>query len=415
MTSDPPTPDYSNPPVTEWLRGQRIAVRGKLGGMNLRELRAMLAKHGAALGDAADPAATLVVVSEAAWTAGGGESLASTLDEPLRTLVRTRQAELIAETEFFQRLGVFDSESGAGNVGSGEVQKLYTPAMLASLLGVSVSSVRTWQRHGLLVPVHRVRKLPYFDFVQVTAARRLAELTAAGLKSGGILRRVAAIAGRFPEVAAPLGELPLVVSGNQLLLRQGESLVDVAGQFRIDFDATNESHGGGASEIPRDGVLRAAFAGDDPACSPAALFDTAAELEEQGDLPGAIEACRAALVAGGATAPGCFQLAELLYRQSDLPAARERYYMAIELDEDFVEARANLGCILAETGQTELAIAALEGALACHASYADVHYHLARALDDAHRTTDAVEHWRQFVDLAPDSPWADEARERLAE
>ena len=35
--------------------------------------------------------------------------------------------------------------------------------------------------------------------------------------------------------------------------------------------------------------------------------------------------------------------------------------MAIELDEDYVEARANLGCVLAEWGQRELAIAAFEG------------------------------------------------------
>ena len=38
-----------------------------------------------------------------------------------------------------------------------------------------------------------------------------------------------------------------------------------------------------------------------------------------------------------------FQLAELLYWLGDISAARERYFMTIELDEHFVEARANLG------------------------------------------------------------------------
>jgi Tfp pilus assembly protein PilF len=52
--------------------------------------------------------------------------------------------------------------------------------------------------------------------------------------------------------------------------------------------------------------------------------------------------------------------------------------MAVELDEDFVEARCNLGCLLAEEGERELAVAALEGALAHHPGYADAHYHLAR-------------------------------------
>jgi tetratricopeptide (TPR) repeat protein len=86
----------------------------------------------------------------------------------------------------------------------------------------------------------------------------------------------------------------------------------------------------------------------------------------------------------------------------------------VELDEDYVEARANLGCVLAETGRPDLAVAAFEGALRFHPDYADVHYHLARVLDELDRPFEAVEHWRAFSELAPDSPWADEAHQRLA-
>ena len=111
----------------------------------------------------------------------------------------------------------------------------------------------------------------------------------------------------------------------------------------------------------------------------------AAELEEDGQLAAAAEMYRAAMAAAGPKAEICFQVAELLYRQGDLGGARERYYMAIELDEDYVEARANLGCVLAETGQRELAVAAFEGALRYHPDYADVHYHLARTLDEMQR------------------------------
>jgi tetratricopeptide (TPR) repeat protein len=97
----------------------------------------------------------------------------------------------------------------------------------------------------------------------------------------------------------------------------------------------------------------------------------------------------------------------------DVTAARERYYESIELDEDFVEARANLGCVLAETGQPDLAVAAFEGALRYHDDYPDAHYHLARTLDELQRPAEAEPHWRRFLALAPDSPWADEARGRL--
>ncbi len=59
--------------------------------------------------------------------------------------------------------------------------------------------------------------------------------------------------------------------------------------------------------------------------------------------------------------------------------------MAIELDENYVEARANLGCVLAELGDRELAAAAFEGALTLHPEYADAHFHLARTLDELQR------------------------------
>ena len=122
---------------------------------------------------------------------------------------------------------------------------------------------------------------------------------------------------------------------------------------------------------------------------------------------------RAVLAAGGPKPETCFLLAEVLYRMGDLPAARERYYMAVELDDDYVEARANLGCVLQEMGQHELALAAFEGALAYHAAYPDAHYHLARTLDDLGREEAAVKHWESFLQLVPESPWAVEAQLRL--
>ena len=48
-----------------------------------------------------------------------------------------------------------------------------------------------------------------------------------------------------------------------------------------------------------------------------------------------------------------------------------------------VEARANLGCVLAEMGKLELAASAFTGALALHGEYPDAHYHLAGTLDRA--------------------------------
>jgi Tfp pilus assembly protein PilF len=87
--------------------------------------------------------------------------------------------------------------------------------------------------------------------------------------------------------------------------------------------------------------------------------------------------------------------------------------MAVELDPEYVEARASLGCVLVELQQNAMAEAAFRGALEHHPDYPDVHFHLARLLDQQERPTEALDCWRRFLQLAPRSPWADEARERL--
>ncbi len=143
------------------------------------------------------------------------------------------------------------------------------------------------------------------------------------------------------------------------------------------------------------------------------MVNQAIAAEDADDLDSAIDCYRCAFAAHGPNPDICFQLAELLYRQGDLSGARERYFMALELDSALVEAQANLGCVLAESGQLELAIAAFEGALQQFEEYADVHFHLARTLDDAGQPLRALEHWQRFVELAPASPWAEEAVARM--
>jgi tetratricopeptide (TPR) repeat protein len=298
-----------------------------------------------------------------------------------------------------------------------DIRSCYTPAMLADLVQVNVALVRAWQRRGWIVPECEEHRLAYFPFSELSVARQLAELHRAGIAPASLERKLAEIQRRLPQIGRPLAELSIVADGKQILVRQAAGLAEPSGQLRIDFAALeNEAADAGRpATIVSPAVFLARGRGAGPADAPQQLVAWAAELEEAGDLASAAEMYRAALAAGGPQAGLCFQLAELLYRQGDCAAARERYYMAIELDEDYVEARANLGCLLAELGQRDLAIAALEGALAYHEPYADAHYHLARTLDEAQRPSDALGHWQRFIELAPDSPWVQEAQRRLGE
>jgi tetratricopeptide (TPR) repeat protein len=398
------TPDC---PVDELLKGQRVALVGKLAGMPKREAQQLVRRHGGAVLERPDASATLLVVGENELLLGDGPVEAA-FDESVREAVDRGTLEIVGETQLWQRLGLVDRQQ--------DVKRLYTPAMLAGLLNVSASVIRRWQRRGWIVPQREVRRLPYFDFQEVATARRLTELLAAGMSPAAIEKKLAALGRYLPGVTRPLAQLSIIVEGKQLLVRQGDGLVEAGGQLRFDFGAA------AAGDLPATGgsILFAsdilAFAGHQasrPPIDSAEMMHMAGQLEDDGQLAVAAEMYRSAMAAGGPSAETCFLLAELLYQMYDLAAARERYYMAIELDEDYVEARANLGCVLAELGEADLAISALEGALVYHDDYPDAHYHLARILDEAGRAGEATGHWRAFLRLAPNSPWADEARQRL--
>jgi len=387
------------------LQGKRLAFVGKLASMSRRDAAGLVRRHGAVVAQRPDASIHLVVVGEEDLPLSEVDALEQWFDEPTRQAAEAGTLEVVTETQLWQRLGLVEE--------SQQVHRLYTPAMLAELLGVPVAVIRRWHRRGLIVPAREVRRLPYFDFQEVATARRLAELLAAGVSPKAIEKKLAALGRYLPGAARPLAQLSVIIEGKEILLRQGDGLIEPGGQLRFDFEPAAEdppaaAAGGSTASIPVDEVEA-----EPVAASPAELGRLAAELEEDGQLAQAAEMYRASMAAGGPSAETCFQVAELLYRQGDLAAARERYYVAVELDEDYVEARANLGCVLAETGQRELAVAAFEGALKFHREYADVHYHLARTLDELGRRHRAEDHWRAFLELAPDNPWAEEARARL--
>jgi len=391
--------------VTGPLKDKHVAFVGRLGGVTRREAQQLVRAQGGVPVDSGGPNVDLIVIGADELPLGGPDEL---LDEATRTAAAEGHLEIITETQLWQRLGLVETEQN--------VHRLYTPAMLADLLGVSVSIIRRWHRRGLIVPEREVRRLPYFDFQEVATARRLAQLLAAGTSPAAIERKLEQLAVFVPDVERPLAQLSVIVEGKQILLRQGEGLIEPGGQLRIDFDALDatESEPPAAEDASSEGILPLAdrLPRPDPA-TPEQMCRYAVELEDEGRLQAAAEMYRAVLAAAGPNAEVSFQLAELLYRMGDVTAARERYYAAIELDEDYVEARANLGCVLAETGQADLAVAAFQGALQYHGDYPDAHFHLARTLDELDRDDEAEHHWRVFLALAPDSPWAEEAQARL--
>jgi tetratricopeptide (TPR) repeat protein len=395
------------------LLGRRVYFVGRLASMSRREAEQVIRAHGGQVSERASDDVDLIVVSDENGDLQRVAANGDIFDDEVRSAIAGGEVELVGESDFWQRIGLVDSGQG--------IERLYTPAMLAELIGSPLAAIRQWHRRGALRAKRKVRRLPYFDFEEVRVARKLAELLAAGCSFSMVNRRLEELSRLLPESPRPLADPAVVVEGRRLFVRRGEGLTEPSGQLLIDFDAAKSSStaemSGGPVAIPFVAALREVSSGSVRRAHPAAAEDLralAAELEENGREDQAVDVYRAILVSGNSSAEDHFALAELLYRKGDLSAARERYYVAIELDEDFVEARSNLGCVLAELEEFALAEAAFRGALEYHPDYADAHYHLARLMDRANRRSEATRHWQLFMSLAPASPWADEARDRIA-
>lgn len=331
---------------------------------------------------------------------------------------RARSKDLVPQPDLLQP----DPQSEASGV-----RRLYTAAMMADVLGVAPAAVRHWVRGRLLTPVRQSASLAWFDFPQLVVGRQLARLLAGGLSLREIDDKLAGLAAGDAAAAARVAER-IVADGRRLSIRHDGRLLGSGGQMQFGFYTDQlaahvavepspvvELAVGRWMEVDLDIDLvdSPTPATEDRRESCAEILDLADDLEAAGEFVEAAEALRAVLQAQGPTADVMFMLAELLYRAGDLTAARERYYATIELDAEHLRARSSLGCVLAELGEHELAIAALEGVLRQEPDYADAHWLMAGVLTDVGRHAEARQHLRLFLSLAPESPWAAAARDRL--
>jgi len=301
-----------------WLDGLAICLLGKLGGLAKRDVKSWIAHSGGRVVAQSDPRVRLIVVGADSFPFNLRE-----LDDETLQRVESGDVSLIEETEFWERCGLWEPEPTPG--------QLYTPAMLADLLKVPVRTIRRWHRLGLLSPVKEVCRLPYFDFEELAAARRLAGwLQTASAEQ--VEQKLVQLAKILPGVRRPLSQLPIIVEGNQVLLRQMSGLIEPNGQLRFDFDQWNLgedvevdailSFPDPMGETPSRLTTERGAARTPPIDwsdfqlrSPEAGLQLAIAFEDQQDWHSAINVYRAMLLAFGPSSDVCFQLGELLYRQ----------------------------------------------------------------------------------------------------
>jgi hypothetical protein len=109
----------------QFLANKRVAFVGKLGGVTKREAQRLIRQCGGIPADKLSGDVDLVVVGADELPLVDQDDL---LNDETRRAAAEGRLEIISETGLWQRLGLVESEQN--------VRRLYTPAMLAQLLGV---------------------------------------------------------------------------------------------------------------------------------------------------------------------------------------------------------------------------------------------------------------------------------------
>ncbi len=409
--NDPVDSDAKPIQSSPLLLGERVAFTGTLASMTHRQAMDLVEQHGGSAGQHVSHQTTLLVVGEEGWPLEADGRISVKLEQARQLHDKGEPVRILSESEWLTLLEVEPRER--------KLQQLYTPAMLSQLLNISVHEIRRWERDGLIRAVKKVYRLPYFDFQEVTGARRLSELAQSGVSLDELAAGLERLRSILPDVDRPLAQLEVLSRGKRFLYRDATGLVEPSsGQRVFDFEPPPPPcpDDDEVATIPMRLAVEAAASGDPVnrhEWKADEWFREGCRLAEENEIDAAIEAFRLALIDEPLNPAHHFHLADVLYREGRPEAAIERYYMTVELDHNFLEAWTQLGCLLAETGRTPAAQEAFRVALDLHPDYPDAHFHLAELLERSGQRDEAATHWRRYLDFDQRGPWADIARQRL--
>ncbi|MCA9084645.1 MAG: GlcNAc transferase [Planctomycetaceae bacterium] len=438
------------------LSGECVTFTGTLASMVHRDAMALVETYGGRAMHHVSGATTLLVVGEEGWPLEDNGEASQKLLQASQLVVDGENIRIISESDWLHLIGLNERRE--------EIQRSYTPAMLSRLLNLPVGMIRRWARVGLIKPVRRICRLPYFDFREVSSAQRLAQLLDQGIGAEKLERSLCQLNSTLGGADRSLAQLNLLVQDEKLVMRDAHGVLNPrTGQRLLDFDSIGTPvrlAASGEPELLGDASDRPEEAGDDAGSDedvPVTLsiaearlrrddrsmqewtadewFYEGCRLSEEAEFESAVNAFRnclsllatqqvlfhdtpAAVLSDNHfdlpdPADVHFHLADALYRCGRTEAAIERYHCAIEFAPDFIEAWTQLGCLLAEREYWLPAEEALLTAISIHDANPDALLHYAQLLEQTGRAGDALPYWKLYLQHDSRGPWADHARKQL--
>jgi cytochrome c-type biogenesis protein CcmH/NrfG len=402
---------------------------GTLASMTHRQAQELTEENGGEVATHISRHTTMLVVGEEGWPLDDDGHASLKLQQAVEQKNQGTPLQIRKESEWLQLLGLEQRNR--------DVQRVFTPAMLQQKLGVPAALVRRWERLGLIRPVQRVFRLPYFDFQEVASVRRLHEMLESGIPRDRIEDSLSILLEHFPAIDRPLAQLEILARDSRVLYRDAAGLVEArSGQRLLDFDEPPsaaddpESVEFGnvvdsvrlgeevASAVERPATLRMpqlSLAADPDRWTAEDWFDQGARQLVDGQAEAAVESLRMAAMECPGDPEIHYHMASALFQLNNYDGALERYHMAVELDHDYIDAWTQLGCVRHLQGDIEGALDAFDIALSSHSDFAEAVYHKAQTLAETGRVSEAKELWRQYLNLNGDGPWADDVRSQLAD
>ena len=284
----------------------------------------------------------------------------------------------------------------------GETERIFGLREVTRLLGLAPRRAAQLRRLGVLSAAGG------YTFRDLVAIRMASAL----LDSGATVRQIrqALDALRRQAPGTPLSEVRLSVEGQRVLVQTERVRFDPrTGQMVLALDPGGLEREAAATLTT--GLVR-------PLAPPAAQAELWFERASRWDADpvhweDAIEAYQTVVAIDAGYAAAWNNLGLLRHRMGQYVEAQEAYEAALRAQPRCAEAAYNLGSLFEDLGELPAAIRYYQTALELSPDYADAHFNLAGVLGRSGRNHEAGEHWRRYLQLDANSPWASVARSHL--
>jgi tetratricopeptide (TPR) repeat protein len=265
----------------------------------------------------------------------------------------------------------------------------YSTGDVTRMLDLAPARVRRLAAAGLVDPERGDNGEYRFDFVDLVVLRTARDLLEDGLPFAHVRRALQRLRENLPDERS-LTELRIGAANNRVVVREEQSVWEAeTRQLLLDFEIYELA----------DAIAPLIDARPRPP-SPEALdandwYDLACELELT-SADEAIAAYRRAIVADPEHVDAHVNLGRLMHEAEELEVAEMHYRRALELRSSDLTARFNLGVALEDMGRLAEARNAYRETLLADPNHADAHYNLAGVFERLGQRNRAVKHLQAY-------------------